>query len=145
LLQALLAEPYVALPPPKSTGRELFNLNWVRSRIAGRALDPRDVQATLTRLSATVIAQAIERHFPAAREVLACGGGARNPTLMRMLAEECAPRSVASTETLGVAPEHVEALAFAWLAQRFVEREPGNAPAVTGARGARILGALYPK
>jgi anhydro-N-acetylmuramic acid kinase len=145
LLQALLAEPYFALPPPKSTGRELFNLNWVRSRIAGRALDPRDVQATLTRLSATVIAQAIERHFPAAREVLACGGGARNPTLMRMLAEECAPRSVASTETLGVAPEHVEALAFAWLAQRFVEREPGNAPAVTGARGARILGALYPK
>jgi anhydro-N-acetylmuramic acid kinase len=144
LLNALLAEPYFRAPPPKSTGRELFNLNWVRTHIAGRSLNPRDVQATLTRLTASVIALAIAQHVPAAREVLVCGGGARNPTLMRMLGEECAPRVVASTADFGVAPEHVEALAFAWLAQRFVNREPGNAASVTGARGARILGALYP-
>lgn len=144
LLKSLLDEPYFAAPPPKSTGRELFNLNWVRTHIAGRTLNPRDVQATLTRLTAAVIAQSIEKHVPAAREVLVCGGGARNPTLMRMLGEECAPRAVASTASFGVAPEHVEALAFAWLALRFVNREPGNAPSVTGARGARLLGALYP-
>lgn len=144
LLTTLLSEPYFFAPLPKSTGRELFNLDWLRSHIAGRALEPRHVQATLTRLTATVIAQSIKQHMPSAREVLVCGGGARNLTLMKMLAEECAPRSVVSTEAYGVAPEHVEALAFAWLAQRFVKHESGNAPSVTGARGGRILGALYP-
>ncbi len=144
LLKSLLAEPYFSAPPPKSTGRELFNLDWVRTHLAGRELDPRNVQTTLTRLTATVIAQSVEKHMPSAREVLVCGGGARNLTLMKMLAEECAPRTVGSTESYGVAPEHVEALAFAWLAQRFMKHETGNAPSVTGARGARILGALYP-
>jgi anhydro-N-acetylmuramic acid kinase len=144
LLEALLNEPYFSLEPPKSTGRELFNRQWLAHKLAGRGLEARDVQATLTRLSATAIAQAISRHFAHAGDVLVCGGGAFNPTLMRMLAEECAPRPVASTATLGVAPDHVEAFAFAWLAREHVLRRSASLPAVTGARGARILGALYP-
>lgn len=144
LLDALLSEPYFASPPPKSTGREQFNLEWLRSHLAGRQLDARNIQATLTRLTARCIAQAVASHAPTVADVLVCGGGSKNPTLMKMLAEECAPRPVASTATAGVDPEHVEALAFAWLAQRFVQREHGNAPSVTGAEGKRILGALYP-
>lgn len=144
LLNSLLSESYFSAPLPKSTGRELFNLDWLRAHIAGRQIEARNIQATLTRLTAIAIARSIEHHMGSAREVLVCGGGARNLTLMKMLEEECAPRSVASTQTYGVAPEHVEALAFAWLAQRFTQHEAGNAPSVTGARGARILGALYP-
>jgi len=155
LLEALLQEPYFSLPPPKSTGRELFNRQWLSRRLAQRSqfapqfspqssLDPRDVQATLTRLTAATIGQAIARHAATAADVLVCGGGAFNATLMRMLAEECAPRTVASTANLGVAPEHVEAFAFAWLAREHVQGRPSSLAAVTGARGGRVLGALYP-
>jgi anhydro-N-acetylmuramic acid kinase len=144
LLAQWLAEPYFAAPPPKSTGRELFNLDWLRRALHGRRLDPRDVQATLVALTAAGIAQAIDAHFPEAQEVLVCGGGAYNAALIARLATECAPRPVASTATLGVAPEHVEALAFAWLARAHLRGEPGNLPAVTGARGLRVLGARYP-
>jgi anhydro-N-acetylmuramic acid kinase len=144
LLDALLDEPFFAAPPPKSTGRDLFNPEWLTRKMAGRRYDARNVQATLTRLTAVTIAQAIERHVPKAADVIVCGGGAYNKTLLRMLAEECAPRPVVSSETLGVAPEHVEAMAMAWLAREHVERRPGNLPAVTGARGPRVLGCLYP-
>jgi anhydro-N-acetylmuramic acid kinase len=144
LLQSLLEETYFSLPPPKSTGRELFNRPWLSHRLARRELDPRDVQATLTRLTAVTIAQAIAQHAAQAVDVLVCGGGAFNATLMRMLGEECAPRPVASTATLGVAPDHVEAFAFAWLAREHVHGRAASLPAVTGARGARVLGALYP-
>jgi len=144
LLQALLEEPYFSLAPPKSTGRELFNLEWLSQRLAQRAIDARDVQATLTRLTAVTIGQAIMHHAAHAADVLVCGGGAFNSTLMRMLGEECAPRAVASTAAFGVAPDHVEAFAFAWLAREHVLGRPASMPAVTGARGARVLGALYP-
>jgi len=144
LLQALLEEPYFSLAPPKSTGRELFNLEWLSQRLAQRAIDARDVQATLTRLTAVTIGQAIMQHAAHAADVLVCGGGAFNSTLMRMLGEECAPRAVASTAAFGVAPDHVEAFAFAWLAREHVLGRPASMPAVTGARGARVLGALYP-
>jgi anhydro-N-acetylmuramic acid kinase len=144
LLDALLDEPYFAAPPPKSTGRDLFNAEWLTRKMAGRRYDARNVQATLTRLTAATIGQAIERHFPKAIDVIVCGGGVYNKTLLRMLAEECAPRPIASSETLGVAPEHVEAMAMAWLAREHAERRPGNLPAVTGARGPRVLGCLYP-
>ena len=144
LLSALLDEPYFSLPPPKSTGRELFNREWLTHKLAQRKLAPRDVQASLTRLTAASIGQAIAQHFAPAGDVLVCGGGAFNATLMRMLGEECAPRPVASTAQFGVAPDHVEALAFAWLAREHLQRRPASLPAVTGARGARILGALYP-
>ena len=144
LLQALLEEPYFFLPPPKSTGRELFNREWLSHKLGQRKMDPRDVQATLTRLTAAAIGQAIGRHVVGGTDVLVCGGGAFNATLMRMLGEECAPRPVASTQTLGIAPDHVEAFAFAWFAHEHVHRRCASLPAVTGARGARVLGALYP-
>jgi anhydro-N-acetylmuramic acid kinase len=144
LLAALLAEPYFTQAPPKSTGRELFNRAWLQARLAGRSHAPRDVQATLTRLTAEAIGRAIAAHAPESKEVLVCGGGARNGALMRMLAAACAPRTVHSTAAFGVPPDQVEALAFAWLACAHVRRLPGNVPAVTGALGPRVLGALYP-
>lgn len=146
LLAALLNEPFLALAPPKSTGRDLFNPDWLRARIAAihERIDPHDVMTTLTRFTARTIGGAIKEHFPQAEDVVVCGGGTRNATLMRMLAEEVAPRPVRPSDELGVAPEHVEAIAFAWLAQAFCERRTGNLPSVTGAEGARILGALYP-
>ncbi len=146
LLDVLLAEPYLALPPPKSTGRDLFNVAWLRQRLAllGDAVDPHDVMATLTRFTAMAIGRAIQAHFPQATDVALCGGGARNPTLMKMLAEELAPRAVCASDDLGVAAEHVEAIAFAWLARAFNARRAGNLPSVTGAEGMRVLGALYP-
>ena len=145
LLAALLDEPFFALAPPKSTGRDRFNRDWLDRKLAGFTVDPRDVQATLTQLTATVIGHTIDRYFAEAAEVVVCGGGAFNATLMRMLAQACAPRPVVASDALGVAPDQVEALAFAWLAREFVEHRCANLPAVTGARGARPLGALYPR
>jgi len=144
LLAAMLAEPFFAEAPPKSTGRELFDAAWIDRHVAGHSFDARDVAATLTRLTAGAIGSAIARYFPTASEVLLCGGGVFNAVLVRMIEEECAPRPVRSTAALGVAPEHVEAMAFAWLAREHLLRRPANLPAVTGAQGGRILGALYP-
>jgi anhydro-N-acetylmuramic acid kinase len=145
LLAALLSEPFFALAPPKSTGRDLFNRAWLDLRLAGRQVSARDVQATLTQLTATVIGRAIDRYFAEAADVVVCGGGAFNAALMRMLAQACAPRPVIASDTLGVAADEVEALAFAWLAREFVSGRSANLPAVTGARGPRRLGALYPR
>ena len=100
--------------------------------------------ASLTRLTAIAIGRAVANWFPQANEVVICGGGARNATLLRTLESECAPRAVIASSALGVEPDQVEALAFAWLAHAFVSGQPGNVPSVTGARGGRILGALYP-
>ena len=145
LLASLLAEPYFSLAPPKSTGRDLFSRDWLQARLVAFRVEPHDVQATLAQLTATVIADAIERYFAEAADVVVCGGGAFNETLMKMLAGACAPRRVVGSDALGVAPDQVEALAFAWLAREFVEHRCANLPAVTGARGARPLGALYPR
>ncbi len=150
LLSALRGDAYFALPPPKSTGRDLFHVEWLEQRLHGfPQLSPADVQATLTAFTATTIADAIIAHAPAAAALYVCGGGAYNGYLLESLAQALqtgAGRTVPvmSTEVLGVAPNHVEALAFAWLAQRFSLRQPGNLPAVTGARGLRVLGGLYP-
>jgi len=107
-----------------------------------------DVQATLAALTASTIADAIARHAADVKTVYVCGGGAYNPYLMLQLAQALQERRLAatveSTEALGIAPNHVEAIAFAWLALRFDQRLPGNLPLVTGARDFRILGALYP-
>jgi len=144
LLARLLAEPFFALPPPKSTGRELFSESWLASRIAGTSVSPEDVQATLVQLTARGIADAIARWCVGARELIVCGGGARNPSLMAALAREVPACTVKSSAALGLEPEHVEATAFAWLARAHCERTPGNLPSVTGAMGDRILGAHYP-
>jgi anhydro-N-acetylmuramic acid kinase len=143
LLARMLANPYFALDPPKSAGREEFNLAWLGTKLAGTER-PEDVQATLLELTARGITDAIGRHCREAHAVYLCGGGARNKALLARLAALLAPRLVATTEQLGVAPEWVEALAFAWLAQRTLAREPGNLPEVTGASGPRVLGAIYP-
>ena len=112
--------------------------------MGNRQLEPATVLATLTRLSAVATGRAINRWFPQAADVVVCGGGARNATLLRMLETECAPRPIIASSALGVAPDQVEALAFAWLANAHVRGQSGNVPSVTGARGPRILGALYP-
>lgn len=172
LLEMLEEEPFLALPPPKSTGRDLFNADWLDAQLArfesslrenGEAapkqaylashwpLPPEDVQATLTAFTARAIAADVMRYAPQCKNVFVCGGGARNPVLMRMLGlalntptKQHRAIDVESTDVLGVPSQQVEALAFAWLAMRFVDRAPGNLPAVTGAAGLRVLGALYP-
>jgi len=143
LLTRLLQEPYFAAPPPKSTGRDLFNGAWLEAKLQG-AEDPRAVQATLLELTARSIAEAIARHAPGAHRLIACGGGARNQALMRRLSALLAPAAVDSSERHGLAPELVEATAFAWLARQAMESKPGNLPSVTGARGTRVLGAIHP-
>lgn len=144
LLTAMLAEPFLALLPPKSTGRDLFHAQWLATKLrAFPSLNPQDVQATLAAFTAQSLADAIRLHAPDATGLYVCGGGALNGHLMATLAK-ILPMPVESTAALGVSPNHVEALAFAWLAARFCERLPGNLPAVTGARGSRVLGALYP-
>lgn len=145
LLAECLADPYFAAPPPKSTGRELFSLDWLRARLAAHpGLAAADVQRTLLQLTVASVADAMRRHAPASRALYVCGGGARNPLLMAELATALPHCQVSATDALGVPAMQVEALAFAWLAQRFVQRLPGNLPAVTGAAGERVLGALYP-
>lgn len=143
LLDALLADDYFALPPPKSTGREHFHLDWLAARAPLAALDPADVQATLLELSARSVAAAIAQHAPDAAEVLICGGGVHNSALMRRLGELLAPRALCSTARHGIDPDFLEATAFAWLARQRLLGLPGNLPAVTGARGPRVLGAIY--
>jgi anhydro-N-acetylmuramic acid kinase len=142
LLRHLLADPYFRRPPPKSTGRDHFNLAWLRTFGASRH-KPEDVQATLAELTARSVAGAVARFCTGAREVYLCGGGARNSDLVRRIARALPGISVASTLRLGIHPDWVEAMAFAWLAQRRLKGETGNLPEVTGARKARVLGAIY--
>ena len=143
LLDALRAEPFFALPPPKSTGRDYFDLRWLERRLDA-AFAPVDVQRTLCKLTAQTIADALEAYCQGATEVLVGGGGAHNEALMRDLGEALRPRAVTATASYGIAVDQVEALAFAWLARETLSGRPGNLPAVTGARGGRILGAIYP-
>ena len=142
LLDRLLEEPYLGLPPPKSTGRELFNLAWLEARLGARRLRPEDVQATLLEYSAVTVAGAVAAQAPDAA-LYVCGGGAHNEALMRALTRLRAPHPVASTAALGLDPDYVEAAAFAWFAHRTLAGAPANAPSVTGAKGLRILGGVY--
>ena len=147
LLDVLLADPFFGAPPPKSTHRDRFNLQWLEERLAsaGFSGEAEDVQATLVALTARTIADAIRGYAPGATEVLVCGGGGNNTTLMRALGAELDPRKLMTTADEGVPVEHVEPLAFAWLARETLSGRPGNLPDVTGAKGKRILGAIYPK
>ncbi|AVS85961.1 anhydro-N-acetylmuramic acid kinase [Paracidovorax avenae] len=145
LLERLLSERYLHQPPPKSTGRDLFNAAWLQSHLQGLpALPPQDVQATLTELTARACAMAMESHGRGGRQLAVCGGGARNGLLMRRLAALLPGVDVQTTDAFGLPPQQVEAAAFAWLAHRALHRLPGNLPQVTGAAGPRVLGALYP-
>lgn len=143
LLADLLADPYFAAAPPKSTGREDFNLAWLDARLPSRCT-PADVQATLLALSACSIADALRAHAPGTRELYACGGGVHNTALMDALRAQLPGVRVDSTAALGLDPDYVEAVGFAWLARERLDGDPGNLPSVTGARGPRRLGAIYP-
>jgi anhydro-N-acetylmuramic acid kinase len=142
LLASLLDEPFLQLAPPKSTGRELFNLAWLDAALAARALRAEDVQATLVEFTAATIAAAVSRHAPGA-SVYLCGGGAHNGTLARALGRRLSPSACTTTAALGVDPDYVESIAFAWFARRTLAGLPSNAGSVTGAAGARILGGIY--
>ena len=136
--------PYFEQTPPKSTGRDLFNPDWLAAQLTGFESVPAvDVQASLTALTALTCAQDLRRHLPGAAQLLVCGGGALNSELMRQLALALPGVQVLSTQARGLPPLQVEAAAFAWLAQAFTLKQPGNLVAVTGAKGPRVLGALH--
>lgn len=146
LLQQLLAEPFLQLAPPKSTGRDLFNPSWLHAQLQTLPHMPsaQDVQATLTAFTAHSCAQAVLQHAPDSDSLLVCGGGALNTELMRQLQTLLPHAQVQNTAARGLPPLQVEAAAFAWLARQCMHGLPGNLPAVTGAAGPRILGAIYP-
>lgn len=145
LLQTLLSDPFFQTTGPKSTGREVFNLNWLKQHL-GRLPNYRaeNVQATLLELTAQSIIKSLTQAQTGTEELLVCGGGAHNTTLMARLGQLLPGAKVASTATHGVDPDWVEAMAFAWLAHCCLAGIPTNRPSVTGARGLRILGAIYP-
>ncbi len=139
-----LADSYFCAPPPKSTGREYFNWDWLHQQRLPKQLSSPDVQATLCELTAHTIADAVNRHTPTCADVWICGGGCYNKTLMQRLRHHLAAHQIADTTGLGIPPDWVEAAAFAWLAYRAVTGQVGNAPSVTGAQRATLLGAIYP-
>jgi anhydro-N-acetylmuramic acid kinase len=144
LLQSLLDEPYLSLPAPKSTGRELFNLAWLDTKLRGAERNSQDVHATLLEFTAQTIAAGVRRYAPGC-SLYVCGGGAHNTQLLASLTRLAAPNRVATTAALGLDPDYVEAIAFAWFARRTLGGLPSSAASVTGAAGARILGGIYHK
>ncbi|MEY4027300.1 MAG: Anhydro-N-acetylmuramic acid kinase [Pseudomonadota bacterium] len=146
LLAALLADPFLQRTPPKSTGRDLFNPAWLAQHLQNHAdITAIDVQATLTEYTALACANDVKQHANEAASLVVCGGGALNGQLMRRLALHLPLLKVLSSETRGLPPLQVEAAAFAWLACKTMRRETASLPSVTGARGARVLGAIYPR
>jgi anhydro-N-acetylmuramic acid kinase len=144
LLQHLLDEAFFALAPPKSTGRDLFNGPWLKEKLTGfEDLAPQDVQATLTELTARTCADCLRQFAPDCEQLIVCGGGALNVHLMQRLQVLLPQCVVASSEAYGLAPLQVEATAFAWLAKQCLERKTASLKSVTGAKGARLLGAIY--
>jgi anhydro-N-acetylmuramic acid kinase len=143
LLARLLAEPFFAQPAPKSSGRELFNAQWLSGLLQGGETH-QDVQATLLELTVETISRAVLGTRPVPARLIVCGGGSFNAALMKRLAERLVPMLVETSTQHGLDPDQVESTAFAWLAKCAVEGRPGNLPEVTGARGPRVLGAIYP-
>ncbi|HSW93170.1 MAG TPA: anhydro-N-acetylmuramic acid kinase [Gammaproteobacteria bacterium] len=141
LLHAMLEDSYFKQPGPKSSGRDYFNLSWLEP-FSLKNYQPVDVQATLTELTAQSILNAIEAHFPTG-EILLCGGGIHNTFLVERLRKLSSTHIIESTEKVGIHPDWMEAIAFAWLARQTFRRQPGNLTAVTGARQTSILGGVY--
>jgi anhydro-N-acetylmuramic acid kinase len=149
LLTKMLADPFFAKAPPKSTGRDDFHLAWLQEKIGGANYLCEDIQATLLHLTARSALEALALHAPQTQKLIVCGGGARNGALMNVLkvkSQQLFKQSleVITSDTAGIDPQLVESLAFAWLAWAHKEKRPANLPAVTGAKGPRILGACYP-
>ena len=146
MLSAMMTEPFLHGAPPKSTGRDLFNPAWLAQHVQKQPdLSAVDVQATLTEYTALACANDVQCHASAAASLIVCGGGALNGHLMRRLSTHLPDVDVVSSEQLGLPPLQVEAAAFAWLAFKTMRRETSSLPSVTGARGARVLGAIYPR
>ena len=149
LLMNMLADPYFAKVPPKSTGRDDFHLAWLQEKLEGENYLAEDVQATLLHLTADSILDSLLRYAPQTQKLIVCGGGARNNALMNLLQVKAGqlfkhPLKITTSDSAGIDPQLVEGLAFAWLAWAHKEKRPANLPAVTGAKGPRILGACYP-
>ena len=145
LLANLLEEPYFDLPAPKSTGRDLFNPAWLDAKLEKFAtLAAVDVQSTLTELTASTCATSVRRYGLMSKSLIVCGGGAFNGHLMARLQAHLPLLRVTSSAQVGLPPQQVEAAAFAWLARQTMTRKTSSIPTVTGARGARVLGAIYP-
>lgn len=145
LLAALLDEPYFVQTAPKSTGRDLFNDTWLSGKLASfSGLAPVDVQATLTELTASTCSDSVKRYGFNSKQLIVCGGGAFNQHLMNRLQAQLPTLQVTSSQTHGLPPQQVEASAFAWLARKTMHRETSSLQTVTGARGARVSGAIYP-
>ncbi|MEM7294039.1 MAG: anhydro-N-acetylmuramic acid kinase, partial [Pseudomonadota bacterium] len=143
LLRTWLEDPFFSRPPPKSTGRDYFNPDWFQRHLQ-EIYDPKDIQATLAEFTAQSVADAIDRYASDTDAVLVCGGGVENDYLMDRLADCCGNRRVESTARYGVDPRWMEAMLVAWVAARTLSGLSGNLPAVTGAAGERICGAIYP-
>jgi anhydro-N-acetylmuramic acid kinase len=145
LLKSMLSDQFFQTKGPKSTGREVFNLGWVQHHMFQLpTLKPEDVQATLLEVTALSITESLQSAQAQTKELLVCGGGAHNKALMARLAALLPNTKVSSTADFGVDPDWVEAMAFAWLAHCALESVPANRPSVTGAKGLRVLGAIYP-
>ena len=142
LLEQMLNEPFFSLPPPKSSGRDLFNMAWLRNKLQGSE-STADVQATLLELTCRTIAQSIQQHCAGAKEIYLCGGGTHNKTLRSRLTILLAGCPVQTTNALSVDSDYLEAIAFAWLAQQALHGKPANLPLVTGAKHPCVLGAVY--
>ncbi|EHI9274427.1 anhydro-N-acetylmuramic acid kinase [Vibrio vulnificus] len=146
LLNTLLQEPYLHQDAPKSTGRELFNMEWMAAKLQGQNYRSEDVQRTLCEYTALTISKEVERfRYGPTPQLLVCGGGARNPLLMQRLQQQLPHWQVSTTDAKGVNGDYMEAMAFAWLAYRHLHRLPSNLPEVTGASRLASLGVLYPK
>jgi len=143
LLARLLSDPWFTVPPPKSSGRDQFHLSWVDAHLAGNER-PADVQATLLALSACTITDVLNGEQPETTRLIVCGGGVHNPALMSALRTELPDCVVESSAVYGLEPDYIEAMGFAWLARQTLMGLPGNLPSVTGARGSRVLGGIYP-
>ncbi len=145
LLASLQDEPFFAKPPPKSTGRDLFSMDWLATKLAPfSSARPQDVQHTLTELTSSACITGASSYLNNSIELIVCGGGAFNTHLMKRLQTGLPSLKVVSSSAHGLAPLQVEAAAFAWLARQTILRLPGNLPSVTGAAGLRVLGAIYP-
>jgi len=149
LLSSMMTDPFFAKVPPKSTGRDDFHLGWLQKHIGSENINSEDVQATLLQLTVDTSLQAVLRYAPQTQILIVCGGGARNTALLKLFKVKTkevfkSPLEIVTSDALGIDPQLVEGLAFAWLAWAHKEKRPANLPAVTGAKGPRILGACYP-
>jgi anhydro-N-acetylmuramic acid kinase len=144
ILDDMLSDPYFTLPPPKSTGRDLFNESWLKQHLKSIDSHPEDIARTLLELTSETISQAMTQYCPDVNEVYLCGGGAHNQLLIDSLKAKLTYIPISTTDELGVEIDWVEAVAFAWLAKQTISNIPSNLPSATGANGLRILGAIYP-